>query len=264
VKVLENNDEQLSRVLHARALANEKLLAHAIKRKVICDQQVMKSSLRRGQWVLVRNESPQKFQSKWFGPYQIVKAHPLGMYALREPGGYELKNLVNGQRLVKANVRDDPTHLWTSTALNRKLQDVGLSIEKPVKVRKVLDETEAPPLSYRELSQMTKAEWDGRKHSGEHLGQVGEGVLANQRRRSNKAQHSGWKTAAGTGRPGRCIKESSSKQEAGSKKDSTVLDDKMWEGISGNKKEKSTTQRDARELDFEGPFAVVIPSHQEK
>jgi hypothetical protein len=48
VKVLENNDEQLSRVLHARALVNEKLLAHAIKRKVICDQQVMKLSLCKG------------------------------------------------------------------------------------------------------------------------------------------------------------------------------------------------------------------------
>jgi hypothetical protein len=90
---------------------------------------------------------------------------------------------------------------------------------------------------------------------------VGEGVLANQRGRSNKARCSRWKTAAGTGRPRCCIKESSSKQEAGSKKDLTVSDDKMWEGISGNEKEKSTTQRDARELDFEGLFTVVIPSH---
>jgi hypothetical protein len=57
-----------------------------------------------------------------------------------------------------------------SAALNRKLQDVRLLIEKPVKVRKVLDEAKAPPLSYRELSQMMKAEWDGCKHSGEYLG----------------------------------------------------------------------------------------------
>jgi hypothetical protein len=40
-----------------------------------------------------------------------MKAHLLGMYALQEPGGYELKNLVNGQHLVEVNVRDDPTHL---------------------------------------------------------------------------------------------------------------------------------------------------------
>jgi hypothetical protein len=59
---------------------------------------------------------------------------------------------VNGQCLVEANIRDDLTHLWTSAALNRKLQDVGLLIEKPIKVRKVLDETKAPPPSYRELS----------------------------------------------------------------------------------------------------------------
>jgi hypothetical protein len=45
----------------------------------------------------------------------------------------------------------------------------------------------------------------------------------------------------GTSHPRHYIKESSSKQEAGSEKDSTILDNKMWEGISGNKKEKSIT-----------------------
>jgi hypothetical protein len=99
-----------------------------------------------------------------------MKAHPLGIYTLREPGGYELKNLVNGQHLVEVNVRDDLMHLWISIALNWKLQDIRLLIEKPIEVRKVLDEAEAPPLSYRELLQITKAEWDGYKHLGEHLG----------------------------------------------------------------------------------------------
>jgi hypothetical protein len=55
------------------------------------------------------------------------------------------------------NIRDDLICLWTSVALNWKLQDVGLLIEKPVKVRKVLDKTEAPLPSYRELSQIIKA-----------------------------------------------------------------------------------------------------------
>jgi hypothetical protein len=45
----------------------------------------------------------------------------------------------------------------------------------------------------------------------------------------------------GTGCPRYYIKESSSKQEAGSEKDLTILDDKIWEGISGNEKEKSIT-----------------------
>jgi hypothetical protein len=81
-----------------------------------------------------------------------VKAYLLGIYALQEPGGYELKNLVNGQCLVKANVRDDLMRLWMSAALNWKLWDVRLLIEKPIKVRKVLDKAEAPPPSYRELS----------------------------------------------------------------------------------------------------------------
>jgi hypothetical protein len=65
---------------------------------------------------------------------------------------------VNGQRLVEVNIRDDLMHLWTSAALNQKLQDIRLSIKKPVKVRKVLDKAKAPPPSYRELLQMMKAE----------------------------------------------------------------------------------------------------------
>jgi hypothetical protein len=57
-----------------------------------------------------------------------------------------------------------------SAALNWKLQDIRLLIEKPIKVRKILDKAKASPPSYRELSQIIKAEWDGYKHSGEHLG----------------------------------------------------------------------------------------------
>jgi hypothetical protein len=79
------------------------------------------------------------------------------MYALQEPGGYELKNLVNGQCLVEVNIRDNLIYLWISIALNWKLQDVGLLIEKPIKVRKVLDKAKAPLLSYRELLQIMKA-----------------------------------------------------------------------------------------------------------
>jgi hypothetical protein len=56
------------------------------------------------------------------------------------------------------------------TALNWKLWDIRLLIEKPVKVRKVLDKTKAPLLSYRELLQIIKAEWDGYKYLGECLG----------------------------------------------------------------------------------------------
>jgi hypothetical protein len=45
-----------------------------------------------------------------------------------------------------------------SIALNQKLQDIRLLIEKPIKVRKVLGKAKAPLLSYRELLQMMKAE----------------------------------------------------------------------------------------------------------
>jgi hypothetical protein len=34
--------------------------------------------LEEGKWVLVRHENPQKFEVKWFGPYQVVQKMLLG------------------------------------------------------------------------------------------------------------------------------------------------------------------------------------------
>jgi hypothetical protein len=54
--------------------------------------------------VLVRNKSLEKFQPRWFGSYRILKAHLLSTYALEEPSNRMLQNLINGSRLIEANI----------------------------------------------------------------------------------------------------------------------------------------------------------------
>ncbi|KAG0153432.1 hypothetical protein PDIDSM_5285 [Penicillium digitatum] len=124
-------DNKIMAVNHARAEANEALLHKAIRAQKIQDEKVTTCSLQPGKWVLVRNEAKQKFESQWFGPYKILKAHPLGTYALAEPGGRVLRNLVNGRRLVDAFV-ENPNQLWTSSGGKYQLRRKGLDIRHPL------------------------------------------------------------------------------------------------------------------------------------
>ena len=73
-------------------------------------------SLQEGDWVFVRHENPQKLESKWFGPYQVVQRMLLGTYQLQSPNGRELQALVHGNRLVRAYIRmtDELRQLWAS------------------------------------------------------------------------------------------------------------------------------------------------------
>jgi transposase InsO family protein len=102
--------DAIANLSDARTKANELLLARAIRTKRVRDELVTKKSFQPNDWVLIRNESGKKFESKWFGPYRVLQSHPLGTYALSEPNGHVLRTLVNGSRLLEANV-DDPTTL---------------------------------------------------------------------------------------------------------------------------------------------------------
>ena len=73
--------------------------------KSIHDKSAKLHRLEEGEWVLVRHENPQKFEAKWFGPYQVVQRMLLGTYRLQDPSGRELAALVHGNRLIKANIR---------------------------------------------------------------------------------------------------------------------------------------------------------------
>ena len=87
--------------------------------------------LEEGEWVLVRHENPQKFEAKWFGPYQVVQKMLLGTYRLTDPNGRELAALVHGNRLIKANIRtaDELRDLWASPKAKDKLRKRNRNVE---------------------------------------------------------------------------------------------------------------------------------------
>lgn len=158
-------DSKIMAVNHARAEANEVLLHKAVRAQKIQDEKVTACSLQPGKWVLVRNEAKQKFESQWFGPYKILKAHPLGTYALAEPGGRVLRNLVNGRRLVDAFV-DNPNQLWTSSGGKYRLRREGADIRHPLDGGEVVDTDSEKPPSYHELATISRSEWDAMERSG--------------------------------------------------------------------------------------------------
>jgi hypothetical protein len=165
-------ESRISALNHARSLANEALLYKAIRAKLIRDSTVSKSSLEVNSWVLMRNEAKQKFESQWFGPYKVLKKHPLGTYALAEPGGRVLKNLVNGARLVPAHV-NNPGQLWTSSAGKHELRRADWQISHPDEAPAGDDDEQ--PLTYNDLSTISRKEWDRLERSGVRSRVGGEG-----------------------------------------------------------------------------------------
>ncbi|KAI5277647.1 hypothetical protein KEM52_004891, partial [Ascosphaera acerosa] len=108
------------------------------------------------------HEDPQKLEPKWFGPYRVLKAHPLGTYALQEPEGKVMTNLVNGARLVKAYVANDDVKTWSLSRWCKALKRHGLKVHNPLELRHVLDDVEKDIVTYFEVSTITKAEWDAK------------------------------------------------------------------------------------------------------
>ena len=163
----EDWESRLQHVSHAQSLANETLLKRAIANKQIRDEAIQKPGFKEGQWVLVQNEGPQKFQSRWFGPYCVLKGHPLGTYTLEEPTGRVLRNLINGSRLIGAHT-DKPERLWASARNNHSLAKRGLSITPghEYEVQQILDQDKPVPKSYSELSSMSRREWEDLERRG--------------------------------------------------------------------------------------------------
>lgn len=156
-------EQRIRTVRHARAVANELLYARAMRAQRIRDDRVVETGFKAGDWVLVRHEDPQKLEPKWFGPYKVLKAHPVGTYALQEAGGKVMTNLVNGARLVKAYVDPgDDVRTWSSSRWCKALKRQGLKAERPIELRHVLDEVEKDVTTYSEMSLISKKEWDER------------------------------------------------------------------------------------------------------
>jgi uncharacterized protein with von Willebrand factor type A (vWA) domain len=96
----EGHEERIRLVQSARTEAVLASHERAMKAKTAPDGVVQPHELDAGDWVLVRHENPQKFESKWFGPYQIMEHKLLGTYRLQDRRGRELAALVHGNRLM--------------------------------------------------------------------------------------------------------------------------------------------------------------------
>ena len=93
----EGYEERLKLVQSARTEAAKRTYEKALQHKSMHDAEIVRPhEFTEGQWVLVRHENPQKFESKWFGPYQIIQYMLLETYRLQSPAGRELAALVHG------------------------------------------------------------------------------------------------------------------------------------------------------------------------
>jgi len=112
----ERYEQRLHEVQMARTQANRAIYERAMYNKNLHDENVRPHEFTEGEWVLVRHENRKKFETRWFGPYQIIQCMMLGTYRLQGPDGAELKHLVHGNRLARAAIRDTDQlrKLWAS------------------------------------------------------------------------------------------------------------------------------------------------------
>ena len=174
-------DEVLRRIegmKHARIVANERLVARAIAAGKTRDERVKPRFIREGDWVLVRAEARHKFEGRWAGPYRVDKTMPLGTYRLTEPGGNVVRTLINGQRLIPANVNDETRKtLWNSKKIQRVMQQQNITIDQPSpEIQDLFQEADARTVDYDELAAISPKEWSKMMaRSGDRSDQVGEG-----------------------------------------------------------------------------------------
>ena len=122
---------RIEAVQSARQEASRVTYERALRAKAARDELVQPHNLTEGEWVLVRHEDPQKFESKWFGPYQIMEKMMLGTYRLQDPNGKELAALVHGNRLLRAYISSTETlkKLWASPAAKDQLRRRNITTE---------------------------------------------------------------------------------------------------------------------------------------
>ena len=153
--------ERIRSMQHARLVANRRLVARAIEAQKIPKQPVRPTSFIEGDWVLVRAEARNKFEDRWFGPYRVVKAFPLGKYRLSDPKGNIVTTLLNGQRLISARVNDQTrTTLWNSSQVQGALRRRGITLdESSAEVAALFDKESRDTMSYDELASIPESEW---------------------------------------------------------------------------------------------------------
>jgi hypothetical protein len=146
----------------ARVAANRLLVEKAIKVGLVKDQLLTKDhDILVGTYVLIRDEAPLKFRPKWFGPYKVVLAAPIGTYALQDAHGKIVKSLIHGNRLLPLDpiAIDKATGQWNSAYNMDKIKKSYDLIDPSDDVREILKRESIPPYTYKELETLKQREW---------------------------------------------------------------------------------------------------------
>src|SRR6266480_4744003 len=127
----EGHEQRIKLLQSARTEATTAAYERAFKDSSYRNELVTPHHLDIGDWVLVRHETPNKFEPKWYGPYQIVEKMLLGTYRLQDPNGTELEALIHGNRLIKAAIStaEELRDLWASPAVKDMLRKRGIHAE---------------------------------------------------------------------------------------------------------------------------------------
>lgn len=152
---------RVKKMLHARTFANRALVHKAISAMKAKRDIVDVEPFSNGDWVLVRAENRNKFEGRWFGPYQVRAAMPLGTYRLADPYGNILTTLINGCRLIPARIQgEEIKHLWNSSRIQNSLRKRNVTLEESSPIVTALFEKEHDSTPrYRDLEAITEKEW---------------------------------------------------------------------------------------------------------
>jgi hypothetical protein len=160
--------------------------------------------LHKGNLVLIRHESREKFEPTYFGPFRILKVQPFGTYTLETMDGKKvLRNLVNGSRLIQYHHNkhlDAPIGAVMTPATKKRLKVQGTVPgqigDVTPELLEVLNRDGPIPPTYEELSLMTRQEWNNTTYHQNDRGRsslVGEGnrgvdKVLSERQRRGKAR----------------------------------------------------------------------------
>ena len=88
----------------------------AFKNKNAWDKLVQSHKFQEEQWVLIRHDNAQKFESKWFESYQVIQKMLLSMYRLHDFNERELTALIHENRLIETivSIMNELKELWAS------------------------------------------------------------------------------------------------------------------------------------------------------
>ena len=162
----------------ARLAANKALVEKAMRVGLVRDEYFKSlSAIPVGKFVLVRDESPTKFRPKWFGPYRIIMAAPIGTYALQDCHNNIVRSLIHGSRLLPlADSSIDPTtRQWKSSFNIENIRKSYELLQPNSETKETLERDSWPGFTYKELAAVKTSEWVEMQSKGLDSSKIGEG-----------------------------------------------------------------------------------------